>query len=631
MSISSQHNRQPYSPPSSIEEQFRPPPTSRDIDHLQYHISLQEFGRQVQDAANAAFPNDQRSRYSNVYVLLLCWEDEDPKLPVSIEVQELRSLFQVLYDFDVEVWKIPAESSHNELNRKILDFVSFGGDRKDDLKIVYYGGHGMLVHNRQLSWASRPDPEDPRYRSVKWNGIQHALEEAESDVLLLLDCCASGTAPGSLDGGHGHGVTELIAACGFNANANPVGPDSFTRALITELSLLSRTPSFTIATLYSRILCRFQNWMPSGREVQKAPLHVVLTRNEKLPRGIQLCPRKQQKTTKHSSSKSHAPASQAPARRIQPPRVTKRRRAAYPIREPARHSNRFSTSTSSLESIAGGPSSLQSGESSMSSVSSEPDAYPRVAITIRLQETLSQSDLSVDLFSEWLRMMPVLAQSVKVEAGFASFSTLLLVSLPVAMWCYLPANPAISVAGIIKSPNLIADVNLVTKSVLSIPTKEHSKESVQKTTPSRLGWGDDTKALLKLYKFNVSTEDEPYFQLLPSIDASSLLPSRVYLDKSQRSLLGPHTCQYPGFCFSRISKSFKTLDEVIQHYRACHTTYDPFLASSPMQVNPSQHSIGTQDSAVGMDDPSTSEPPVFYSAKSRIPDIGSLEENRLAW
>jgi len=132
--------------------------------------------------------------------------------------------------------------------------------------------------------TSRPDPGYPSYRTVNWSGIQHALEEAESDVLLLLDCCASGTTTGNTDGGHG--VTELVAACGFNSSANPVGPDSFTRALITELGLLSRVGPFTIGMLFSRILCRAQNWMPMGREVQKAALHIVLTQDKRLPRGI---------------------------------------------------------------------------------------------------------------------------------------------------------------------------------------------------------------------------------------------------------------------------------------------------------------------------------------------------------
>ncbi|KAH7370136.1 hypothetical protein BKA65DRAFT_487731 [Rhexocercosporidium sp. MPI-PUGE-AT-0058] len=78
---------------------------------------------------------------------------------LSIEVSELQSLFENMYDFDVQVWKIPSQNSHNQLNPKILDFFALDGDCKDHLKIVYYGGHGMLAHNRQASWASRPDPK----------------------------------------------------------------------------------------------------------------------------------------------------------------------------------------------------------------------------------------------------------------------------------------------------------------------------------------------------------------------------------------------------------------------------------------------------------------------------------------
>ena len=77
---------------------------------------------------------------------------------------------------------------------------------------------------------------------MQWSGIQVLLEQAESDVLILLDCCAAGTA----NAGGGSGVTELIAACAFNATANGVGPHSFTNALVIELTELSRKPSFPL-------------------------------------------------------------------------------------------------------------------------------------------------------------------------------------------------------------------------------------------------------------------------------------------------------------------------------------------------------------------------------------------------
>lgn len=54
-------------------------------------------------------------------------------------------------------------------------------------------------------------------------------------------------------------------------------------------------------------------------------------------------------------------------------------------------------------------------------------------------------------------MMPVLAEHVKVEAGFASFSTLLVLSIPAAIWGYIPDHLAIAVIGLIKSNDLVSD------------------------------------------------------------------------------------------------------------------------------------------------------------------------------
>lgn len=56
--------------------------------------------------------------------------------------------------------------------------------------------------------------------SLIWAGIQNALEQAKSDALILIDSCDSGTA----NTDEGSGVTELVAAGGFNVTANGVGP-----------------------------------------------------------------------------------------------------------------------------------------------------------------------------------------------------------------------------------------------------------------------------------------------------------------------------------------------------------------------------------------------------------------------
>jgi hypothetical protein len=137
----------------TLDATLQPPPTSHDLDQLNYHISLQQFGERVHKAAEAAFPNDKWMRYTSVYVLILFWKDEDPNLPVSVEALELKDVFENVYHFNVETWDIPSEGIHKRVNQKMLDFVELGGDSKDDLKIVYYGGHGMLGSTRQSCWA----------------------------------------------------------------------------------------------------------------------------------------------------------------------------------------------------------------------------------------------------------------------------------------------------------------------------------------------------------------------------------------------------------------------------------------------------------------------------------------------
>jgi hypothetical protein len=130
-----------------------PPLRANEIDRWNCHTSLQEFGTQLQTAANAIFPNIGTSRYRNVYVLMLKWKNEDPMLPVSLEISKLHDVFQDMYHFNTESWDIPDEDCHAEVNQKILDFKKLGGNSKDDLKIVYYAGHGKLTRNRLLSWT----------------------------------------------------------------------------------------------------------------------------------------------------------------------------------------------------------------------------------------------------------------------------------------------------------------------------------------------------------------------------------------------------------------------------------------------------------------------------------------------
>ena len=129
----------------------RPPPSAYDLDRLRYHIHLSDLGSTLQKAANAIFPGNQTSRYSKADVILLSWEDEDPNLPVSVEINELASVFTNLYGYEVEKWLIPSENSHNRLQTRVLEFL--GSSEPEHLKIVYYAGHGKLTNHGQPAWT----------------------------------------------------------------------------------------------------------------------------------------------------------------------------------------------------------------------------------------------------------------------------------------------------------------------------------------------------------------------------------------------------------------------------------------------------------------------------------------------
>ena len=136
-------------------------------------------------------------------------------------------------------------------------------------------------------------------------GVQQLLEEAESDVLLLYDSCHSSHPAVSISG---QGVTEVIAACGFETQAPAVGPHSFTNALIRELEEAFTGPPISVAELHGKVIGSLKNWKPSllrdsdgniwtdenGQpryecHKRRTPVHCFLT-NETPYRSIMLAP-----------------------------------------------------------------------------------------------------------------------------------------------------------------------------------------------------------------------------------------------------------------------------------------------------------------------------------------------------
>jgi hypothetical protein len=81
--------------------------------------------------------------------------------------------------------------------------------------------------------------------------------------------------------------------------------------------------------------------------------------------------------------------------------------------------------------------------------------YPQVLLAIRLDK----HELDLEAWKECLlRQLPTEAKDIKIEGIYSSFSTLLLLRLPVAVWDLLPANLAYSFIGFVTSENKAAAV-----------------------------------------------------------------------------------------------------------------------------------------------------------------------------
>ncbi|KAN0112404.1 hypothetical protein V8E51_005355 [Hyaloscypha variabilis] len=87
--------------------------------------------------------------------------------------------------------------------------------------------------------------------------------------------------------------------------------------------------------------------------------------------------------------------------------------------------------------------------------------FPHALISLALEE--SQPDLDVKKTARWLESIPLLAKWAKVEGVYQSYSTLLILSVPVPVWNMLPDNPACLSAGYATSPNIVIPARPFTK------------------------------------------------------------------------------------------------------------------------------------------------------------------------
>lgn len=260
--------------------------------------------------------------------------------------------------------------------------------------------------------------------------ILSTIEEAESDFLLLFDCCHAYHPP-NRPSGSGRNVIEVISAVGFgnNAIAAMPGTDSFTHHLDEALALAKRRGPTKAVDLYMDIINRLLPGAPTRLSFQgsyvvddhgpveqqsrrQCPVHYWLSGAEK---SITLAP--VVKRTPELPEELNTPS----------------QRTFVDDASSSSHSSRTPE-----ELVGEGVVQLQCAE------------FPQVLVSFRV----TREALDASTWVKWLLNAPPEARDlIKIEGVYGSYSTLIILRMPVQVWCLLPESRASSFLGFITTEN----------------------------------------------------------------------------------------------------------------------------------------------------------------------------------
>ena len=252
--------------------------------------------------------------------------------------------------------------------------------------------------------------------TVNWYFLQPILERSPCDVVLIFDCCYAASAARSAP----DGTTELLAACGRENLASPVCDYSFTRVLMEEISTFGSNP-FTVAQLHTRLI-------KERAKLRHTPIHAFIS-DESHP-SIRIVPLMLPLSIDGSSSLPESPDT--------------------PDSSMVKEKSTFSDNESPLSTAPTTPSKSPSTQE------------PRVLLAVSLEHSAEPPD--VESWSKWLTSgapQGIRDINVKIEAAFASHSTLLLVSLPVSVWNLFPETSAYRFVDYIRSPDISMRLKLI--------------------------------------------------------------------------------------------------------------------------------------------------------------------------
>ncbi len=262
---------------------------------------------------------------------------------------------------------------------------------------------------------------------LKWDGLRCIVEDAQSDILLLLDSCAPKDTPAT----GSHGAKLAIAACAApDATPREPGARSFTSYLVDSLYKLGNGRPFNARHLYDDILASQQ-----AHEQQQFPPRLPhngagypTAVGPQVPVFLTLAPGKGQNLDLVPMPRN---------RPYSPP------------------SHGWGGPGSESKPHAAGGGSRPSRDAPVLSPAAVADMVFDEARVLVCTTFVGDAGPDMAYFNMWISNTPALASKVVVEGMFLGPPTVLLISIPQSLWNIIEHDKICFSLGYINSRNLI--------------------------------------------------------------------------------------------------------------------------------------------------------------------------------
>ncbi|KAK0728724.1 hypothetical protein B0T26DRAFT_849337 [Lasiosphaeria miniovina] len=405
-----QHQAQPSAPAFAQDQLQHAPLHYAAPEPIAQRHDFEAFARHLQDVAMHIYQQTLKPQHTGVSVLMLRWEEDRS---VEKDLLALEKVFRERYNYHTDRWTIPTVPNPSiKLGVQMASFLE--NACPDHLLIIYYAGHGYVGPDNQLYWACNPREDAAK---LKWDGVRCLFEDAQSEILLLLDSCAVPDTPmaGS------HGAKQAIAAYTPEQTSADPGPSSFTASLVETLNKLGTSSQpFSVHKLHS--------------ELKEQRLREKVQALSRLPNG---------------GGKSGAAPERSPA--------------FFTLTPAKGHGIILAPLESKATQLQSPPQSAEAdAQNSWKSSREDRPLNPEdvVGLTFDQQRvivcTTFVGDASPDMtfFNQWLHNKPSTASDITVEGMFLGPPTMLLISMPQSIWNIVQHDKVCCFLGYIGSHNL---------------------------------------------------------------------------------------------------------------------------------------------------------------------------------